>query len=203
MTAVRLIVVSGSMRRGSFNLKLARIAARLARAEGAQVTELDLRALGLPLYDGDIEAAGMPAGALELRRLFASHDALLVASPEYNAGMTPLLLNALDWASRPQAEGEQPSGLAALGGTVAGLISASPGRLGGLRSVAVARAFLSGLGMLVVPQSQSVPLAGQAFDEHDELKDQSQRRGVQRVVQEVLRTARALAAASGDATSAA
>jgi chromate reductase, NAD(P)H dehydrogenase (quinone) len=192
MSAVRMLVTSGSARRGSFNLKLARVAAQIAREQGATVTELDLRALVLPLYDGDIEAAGMPAGALELRRLFAAHDALLVATPEYNANLTPLLLNALDWASRPKADGDMPSGLDALGGTVAGLVSASPGRLGGLRSVINARAFLSGLGLLVVPQNQSIPLAHQAFDEQGALKDAGQHSGVARVVQEVLRTAAAL-----------
>jgi chromate reductase, NAD(P)H dehydrogenase (quinone) len=192
MTTVRLLVTSGSARKGSFNLKLARVAAQIAREQGAAVTELDLRALALPLYDGDIEAAGMPAGALELRRLFAAHDALLVATPEYNANLTPLLLNAFDWASRPKAEGGLPSGLDALGGTVAGLVSASPGRLGGLRSVLNARAFLSGLGLLVVPQNQSIPLAHQAFDEQGGLKDASQHSGVVRVVNEVLRTAAAL-----------
>jgi chromate reductase, NAD(P)H dehydrogenase (quinone) len=192
MSTVRLLVTSGSARKGSFNLKLARVAAQIAREQGAAVTELDLRALALPLYDGDIEAAGMPAGALELRRLFAAHDALLVATPEYNANLTPLLLNALDWASRPKAEGDMPSGLDALGGTVAGLVSASPGRLGGLRSVITARAFLSGLGLLVVPQNQSIPLAHQAFDEQGGLKDAGQHSGVARVVTEVLHTAAAL-----------
>ena len=192
--AARLLVTAGSARSGSFNARLAALAAAIARAAGAQVTELDLRALALPLYDGDIEAAGMPAGALELRRLFATNDAILIASPEYNGFVTPLLLNAIDWASRPAAEGELPSGLAAMNGTVAGLLSASPGALGGMRSLTVLRAFLAATpGMLVVPEAASIGQAHQAFDEGGALKDPKQQQQVERVVRAVLRLAAALA----------
>ena len=190
---VRLLVTAGSARRGSYNARLAALAAGIARAAGAQVTELDLRALALPLYDGDVEAAGMPAGALELRRLFATHEAIVVASPEYNGFVTPLLLNAIAWASRPAAGGELPSGLAAMNGTVAGLLSASPGALGGMRSLTVLRAFLAATpGMLVVPEAASVGQAHQAFDEAGALKDAKQQQQVERVVHAVLRVAAAL-----------
>ena len=192
---MRLLVTAGSTRRSSYNAALARVAAALARSEGAEVTELDLRALALPVYDGDVEAAGMPAGALELRRLFASHDAFVVAAPEYNAFVTPLLVNALDWASRPAAEGALPSGLAAMNGTVAGMISASPGALGGMRSLLFLRSFLStALGMLVVPETASVGQAHQAFDAAGALKDERTQQSVRRVVRSVLRTAGALRA---------
>lgn len=184
---VRLLVTSGSARAGSFNTQLARLAARLAREAGAEVTELDLRALALPLYDGDVEAAGLPAGALTLRRLFASHDAFIVATPEYNAFVTPLLVNALDWASRPPAEAELPAGLAAMQGKVAGMISASPGALGGMRGLLFLRAFLATtLGMLVVPQTASIGGAMQAFDDSGTLKDARQQQAVAGVVRAVL-----------------
>ena len=126
-TAARTTSGAGSARVGSLNRKLAACAAAVARSRSAHVTEVDLRALELPLYDGDIEAVGQPAGALELRRLFASHDAVLLAAPEYNSFVTPLLVNAFDWASRPKAGDGLPDGLAAMRGTVAGLMSASPG----------------------------------------------------------------------------
>ena len=107
---------SGSSRPGSFNGKLAAVAQQLAQQAGAQVTRLDLRALALPIYDAEVEAAGVPAGAIALRDALASHDALIVATPEYNAFPTPLLINAFDWASRTAASAQQPAGLAAMAG---------------------------------------------------------------------------------------
>ncbi len=190
---VRVLVVSGSERRGSLNAKLAALAADVARAQGAQVTRLDLRALALPLYDGDIEAAGLPAGAAALRDRFADHDALLVATPEYNAFVPPLLVNALDWVSRVPAAGDRPAGLAAMAGTVAGLMSASPGAFGGLRALTALRSFLGQtLGFVVVPQQQPVPQAHQAFDDAGRLREPRLQQGVEGVVAAVLRTAAAL-----------
>lgn len=186
----RVLVMSGSSRTGSFNRKLAVVAAQAARAQGAEVTEVDLRALALPVYDADLEAQALPPGALELRRLFSAHAAVLIAAPEYNAFVTPLLLNALDWVSRVPASGDAPAGLAAMNGTVAGLLSASPGVLGGLRGLIFLRAFLSAsIGMLVVPETQSVGQAHQAFDEAGVLRDAKHQAGVDRVVAAVLRSA--------------
>jgi chromate reductase, NAD(P)H dehydrogenase (quinone) len=188
--SVKLLVTSGSARTGSLNARLAALAARLAREAGAQVTELDLAALNLPLYHGDIEAAGIPAGALELRRLFHEHAGFIVAAPEYNAFVTPLLVNSIDWTSRVPAQGDQPSGLAAMGGTVAGLLSASPGALGGQRGLIFLRSFLSmAPGMLVLPQTASIGQAHQAFDDAGMLKDAKQQQAVQRVVQAVIQLA--------------
>ena len=197
MSPVRVLVVSGSARPGSFNRRLADVAAGLAAAGGAEVTQTDLRALALPLYDAEIEAAGVPAGALELRRLFATHDAIVIASPEYNGFPTPLQINALDWTSRVPALGDLPSGLVAMGGTVAGVVSASPGALGGLRSLLFVRQFLQlALGLLVVPEQFALGQANKAFDDSGQLIDTKQLQSVQRVVSSVLRTAGALKASA-------
>ena len=198
MNAVRVLAFAGSARAGSFNGKLLAQAVQAARELGAEVTLVDLRSLALPIYDAEIEAAGMPAGALELRRLLSTHDALLVASPEYNGFPTPLLINALDWASRPAAADGLPSGLAAMGGKVAGVMSASPGPMGGLRSLGFARQFLHNtLGMLVVPEQFALVQAGKAFDEHGALMDAKQQQAVQRVVASVVRVASALKGSGG------
>lgn len=195
MTAVRVMVLSGSARSGSLNLKLATQAAAVARASGAEVTDVDLRALALPVYDADLQAAGMPEGARELRRLFANHDALIIAAPEYNAFPTPLLVNALDWASRPVAEAGLPSGLAAMNGTVVGLLSASPGAVGGMRGLIPLRSFLSmSLAMLVVPPTHSLSRAHEAFDADGRLVDAAQQAALAKVVGAVLDTAAALKA---------
>ena len=192
---LRVLAFAGSARPGSFNTLLVARAAQAARELGAEVATLDLRSLALPVYDAEIEAAGMPAGALELRGLIAGHDALLVSSPEYNGFPTPLLINALDWASRPTAADGLPSGLAAMNGKVAGVLSASPGQLGGTRSLSYTRQFLHNtLGMLVVPEQFALAQAGKAFDEQGALLDAKQQQSLQRVVASVIRVATALKA---------
>jgi chromate reductase, NAD(P)H dehydrogenase (quinone) len=195
MNPLRLLVIAGSSRPGSFNGRLAGAARGVAADAGAQVTLLDLRALGLPIYDAEIEAAGMPAGALALRDALARHDALLVVTPEYNGFPTPLLINALDWATRPAASAEMPAGLAAMAGKVAGVMSASPGALGGLRSLMFTRQFLHNvLGMLVVPEQFALSQAMNAFDPAGQLRDDKHQQAVRRVVHSLLRVAAALAA---------
>ena len=144
---IKLLAISGSSRQGSVNKRLLDAAVNTARALGAEVSCLDLRTLALPLYDGDLEAAnGLPEGCTALKKALVEHDALLIASPEYNGFFSPLLKNAIDWASRPQ--GSQPSPFT---GKLAGLLAASPGALGGIRGLPTVRQLLSNLGVLVAP----------------------------------------------------
>jgi chromate reductase, NAD(P)H dehydrogenase (quinone) len=187
----------GSARAGSFNRQLAGVAAGLLGAAGAEVTLVDLRELSLPVFDADIEARGMPAGAIELRRLFAQADALVIATPEYNGFVPPLLTNSFDWLSRVPASEGLPSGLESTAGKVAGVMSASPGALGGLRGMNYLRQFLQmAIGMLVVPQQFALNQAHKAFDASGQLIDTKQQESVQRVTQAVLRTAGALRASA-------
>lgn len=190
MSAPRVLVIAGSARHGSLNQQLAAVAARELEQAGAAVTPVDLRALALPIYDADVEARGMPEGARTLRRLFSEHEALILVTPEYNGFPTPLLINALDWASRPVAEDGLPSGPAAMSGTVAGLLSASPGALGGLRSLLFTRQFLQmNLGMLIVPEQFGLGSADKAFDAAGALIDAKARAALLKVLKSVLRTA--------------
>lgn len=170
MSAPQLLAFAGSTRRESFNKHLLPILRRGAERAGAQVTTVDLREYPMPLYDGDLEAEqGVPAPALELRGLLKSSSGLLLACPEYNSSISGVLKNTIDWVSRP-VEGEE--GLASLRGKVVGLVSASPGALGGLRGLVHVRAILGNVGCLVVPQQVAVGGAGKAFDEAGELLDQ-------------------------------
>jgi NAD(P)H-dependent FMN reductase len=173
MAATKVLVMAGSSRSGTLSGKLATAAEAAVRAAGAEVTRVDLRALAMPLYDGDIEAArGVPQGAKDLRALFAGHHALLLATPEYNGFPTPLVINAFDWLSRVPAEADLPQGLLATAGKVAGLVSSSPGALGGLRSMNYLRQYLQmAFGMHVVPQQFALGQAHAAFDEAGQLKD--------------------------------
>jgi chromate reductase len=109
MSTARILAFAGSLRTGSFNKKLARVAADLAKEAGAQATFVDLRDFQLPLYDGDIEETqGLPEGAKQLKGLMREHDGFLIASPEYNSSFTGALKNAIDWVSRAEADDEPP-----------------------------------------------------------------------------------------------
>jgi NAD(P)H-dependent FMN reductase len=190
---IKLLAISGSSRQGSVNLRLLNAAATLARALGAEVTCLDLRTLALPLYDGDLEAAeGLPAGCIELKKALVKHDALLIASPEYNGFFSPLLKNAIDWASRPH-DG-QPSPFS---GKLAGLLAASPGALGGIRGLPAVRQLLSNIGVLVIPGQMSLPRAHEAFDARGALLDKGQNQMLERILNELLVTAAAVKTNTG------
>lgn len=190
----RLLVLSGSARRGSLNLKLAAAAAAIARQRGAEVTELDLRALDLPLYDGDLEADhGVPAGAARLRDALLGADAVLLVSPEYNSYPPPVLLNAFDWLSRLQPADGLPGGSASAAGKPVALLAASPGALGGLRALAVTRQFLQiGMGMLTLPQQHALSRAHEAFAADGSLKDEATAAAVTKVLDALLALAASL-----------
>lgn len=188
---VRLLVISGSARKGSFNRQLADLAASKAQALGAHTTDVDLRALDLPLYDDDWAAAhGKPAGALKLRELFDSHDGLLLASPEYNALPTPLLINSFDWLSTVPADGTLPSGAGATAGKPVGLLAASPGALGGIRALPIVRTYLStNFAMVVVPEQLALPHADQQLGDPQMLKTPALDQVLDKVVASVIRQA--------------
>jgi chromate reductase, NAD(P)H dehydrogenase (quinone) len=172
MPIPKVLVLAGSIRAGSFNARLAAIAAKeIARAE-AEVTRISLLDFPLPLYDGDHEArSGPPENAVKLKRMFCAHQGVFIASPEYNASLTPLLKNAIDWISRVRENREPP--LSAYRNRVFALGAASNGTYGGMRSIMALRHVLElGCGALVIPEQIAVREASHAFDENDELKDE-------------------------------
>jgi len=184
MSNVRIVAFAGSLRSGSFNKKLIRIAAAGARAAGAAVTEIDLRDIPMPLYDGDIESEhGLPPNAKVFKRLLIDHHGFLISSPEYNSAVSGVLKNAIDWASRP--EPNEPA-LVAYKGKVAGLVSACPGHLGGIRGLAVLRSILSNIGVIVIPTQMAINRANDAFEPNGDLKDERQQAAVESVGAEVV-----------------
>jgi len=170
---LHLLVIAGSARSGALSRKLAAFAANRHRAAGGTASELDLRALDLPIYDGDLEASkGVPAGAFELQKAFLQSDALLLVTPEYNGFPTPLVINAFDWMSRITATAANPAGLAVTANRPAALLSSSPGPAGGLRSMNFLRQYLQmAFAMIVVPQQFALGRAHEAFDEAGTIKD--------------------------------
>ncbi len=191
-TTPRILALAGSTRKESFNRKLVKIAAESARQAGAEVTLLELKDFPLPLVDQDLESAeGIPANAMALKKAFIEHQGLLIASPEYNSSITPLLKNTIDWVSRP-VPGEPP--LAGFQGKVAGLISASPGALGGLRGLVHLRSILGNIGVLVLPEQAAISNAGDAFDAGGAFKDPKQKSRIDGVVKKLVETTKKLGA---------
>jgi len=199
MEALRLLALTGSERQGSWNRRLRAVGSAAAERLGATVTPFDLRALALPLYDGDLEKAqGVPDGARRLRDVLLASDAVLLVTPEYNGFPPPLVVNSFDWLSRLGAEAGLPSGLGATANRPVGLMSASPGPLGGLRSLNYTRWYLGAtFAMLVVPQQFALARANEAFDESGALKDAKAQASADAVVAGLLRVAAALKAAGG------
>ncbi len=191
MNNPRLLAFSGSARSNSWNQCLVQVAARYAKNHGAIVTELNLGELALPIFDEDLEKeSGAPEGALRLKRMMYEHHGFLIACPEYNSSITPLLKNAIDWASRP-ASGETP--LQAFRGKTCGLMSASAGALGGLRGLVHVRAILGNIGVILVPEQAAVGSVTTAFNESmDDLKEGMPRQMLHETVAHVVKLTKLL-----------
>ncbi len=172
MAAPRILTFAASLRQGSFNQSLADYMSARLTAAGAEVTRLDLSEYPLPLYDGNLERRmGAPVTARRLHTLFRDHDAIFIASPEYNANLTPLLVNTLAWVSRVQDQGGMA---AAFGRPHYALGSASPGAFGGYRGLMALRHSLElQLGARVIPTMVAVSHAHEAFDDSGELTSAS------------------------------
>jgi NAD(P)H-dependent FMN reductase len=187
--ATRLLFMAGSAREGSFNKRLARLAHDVAEANGIAATWADIGDYPMPIYDGDLELReGPPENARKLKALFSVHDGIFIACPEYDASITPLLKNTIDWIGRVKEEGGGPSMVYKT--RVFALSSASPGALGGLRGLIAVRQTLElGLGALVLPDQLAVPRANDAFGDDGHLKDKAQMELLKTVVQKLARAA--------------
>jgi chromate reductase, NAD(P)H dehydrogenase (quinone) len=173
---MKIVAISGSLRRASYNTALARAAASSAPPD----VEIEVKTLhGVPLYDGDVEAnEGIPAAAQALRDAVRQADGLLLVTPEYNAGIPGVFKNAIDWMSRPASEIPDVFGMIPVG-----IIGATPGR-GGTRLAQAA--WLPVLGRLsAVPYTANslyLDGAGKAFDGAGQLVDAKVRELLQRYV---------------------
>lgn len=167
----KILVFPGSNRAGAYSGKVADAAAReLARLE-CDVTRLSLIDYPLPIMDEDLQRLeGIPQNAMKLGRIAAAHDAFLIASPEYNGSIPPLLKNTIDWLSRISRDGDKP--LRPFNGKAAGLCSSSPGNFAGILALSHLRPVLIRLGILVVSEQCSVANAETAFNADGSLKDE-------------------------------
>ena len=169
----KILAFAGSLRKDSFNKKLVKIAIKGAQEAGADVTYIDLNDYPLPVYNQEIEdTQGLPENALKLKELMWKNDGFLISCPEYNSSMPAAFKNAIDWASRMAKPDEVY--LSCFIDKVVTLMSASPGELGGLRSLVHVRAMLNNIYSLVLPRQKCIPKADKAFDFEGNLVDPKQ-----------------------------
>ncbi|WP_422374262.1 NADPH-dependent FMN reductase [Roseibium sp.] len=186
MLTPKILVCSGSSRSASLNAKLAALAAKKLAILDAEITHLSLKDYPLPIYDGDLEDAdGTPENARKLHKHFQAQDGIFLTCPEYNAGITPLLKNTLDWISRVKEPGDPYRN------KVFALGAASPGGFGGMRGLIGMRTILEvGLGAMVLPQMVSVQRASNAFDDKGDLTDERVAGQLDKLVDALMRATR-------------
>jgi len=185
MSALKILVIPGSLRTGSLNAKLAAAAAdALVRAE-SEVTRLSLADFPLPIYDGDHETkSGVPKQAVNLKRMIGSHDGVLLVTPEYNSSVPALVKNTIDWISRVQDPHETRGQV--FHDRPFAIASASGGRLGGTRALAALRLILSACRATVIPNQLALSFANDAYDEMDRLKHPADVETMQAMVRQLI-----------------
>lgn len=173
---MRIIGISGSLRAASINAALLRAAVE----ECPEATTIEIESIrGIPLYDGDVEAAqGIPARAAELKERIATADGLLLATPEYNNSIPGVFKNAIDWLTRPAADIPR-----VFGGRPVGLIGASPGAFGTILSQQAWQPVFRTLGMRPwFGQTLYVGGAHKVFDASGKLVDDAIRARLRKYV---------------------
>ena len=182
---VKILAFAGSLRKNSHNKKLVNAAVPILKASGADVTHIDLRDFQLPMFDEDLEAEkGLPENGRKLKDLFIEHDGFFLSNPEYNGFFSGVFKNTIDWLSRP-VEGFPP--YECFEGKVAAITSASPGALGGIRSLQHVRQQLSNVKLLVIPDQLSISGAGTAFDSNGKLTDEKKHQALEAVCKQLVK----------------
>jgi len=185
MSALKILVIPGSLRSGSLNAKLAAVAAHALAQEGAEITRISLGDFPLPIYDGDLQAkSGVPKHAVNLKRLMAAHHGVLIVTPEYNSSVPALVKNTIDWVSRVQDAHESRGQV--FRERVFAIASASGGRLGGARALAALRLILSACQAQVIPNQLALPFADDAYDEMERLKNSTDTEALKALVRQLI-----------------
>lgn len=180
----KVVALSGSLKKSSWNQMLATQAAGIAEELGADVVIVSLNDYPLPLFNEDIESEDN-AAVNDLRAIISGADALIIASPEYNGSLTPALKNAIDWISRPNSDRDYQPRYSA---QKAAIVSTSPGGLGGIRGLNHLREILTNLGTLVVPSQLAVPVSYEAFNDSGELVNAATVDRLKSIVSQLLNT---------------
>jgi chromate reductase len=185
VSSLKILVIPGSLRTGSHNVKLAAAAAYEFAQAGVDATRISLGDFPLPIYDGDLQAkSGVPKNAVNLKRMIGAHHGVLFVTPEYNSSVPPLLKNMIDWITRVQDTHEirgqvfreRPFAIAA----------ASEGRLGGTSALAALRLILSACHATVIPNQLALSFATQAYDDMDRLKNPADSEALKALVRQLI-----------------
>ena len=190
-TAPKILAFAASARKASFNKQLIKVGATALRDAGAMVTLIDMADYDAPLYNGDLEAEqGLPLTMKAFKAQLNDHDGYLIASPEYNGFFPALIKNAFDWCTRPETSGEDAMSITR--GKFAGLMSASPGGLGGIRALPRLRDCMAEYGIMTATGFATLPGASQAFNNDGTLKSEQDQSRVdilaQRLIHLLVRT---------------
>jgi len=190
LRAPKIALISGSIRKGSFNSQLIASAERIASNLGAETKIVDLAAYDLPLYNQDLEAEQFPQAALDLKTTLGGEDAWIVSSPEYNGWISPLLLNAYTWCSRGDDKAGGGMMYATFAQKSAVVLSTSPGAMGGMRTLNPHRQLLNNLGVNVLPHSVAIGASFKAFNKEGNLVDAKQKGMLQGAIEALFYQAR-------------
>ncbi|TIO76830.1 MAG: NAD(P)H-dependent oxidoreductase [Mesorhizobium sp.] len=187
----RILVFAGSIRTGAFSGKTADVAQKELAMQGAEVTRISLGDYPLPIMDEDLEKEkGIPDSAMKLGQQIAAHDGLLIATPEYNGSIPPLLKNSIDWVSRLRRDGSRS--FRPLYGKPVGLCSSSEGKFAGVRCINHLRAVLVRCQMEVITPECSVSSANEAFAEDGQFRDPRLHQSMERLCRTLIETSRML-----------
>ena len=169
MSALKILVIPGSLRTGSHNAKLASVAAYEFAQAGVDITRISLGDFPLPIYDGDLQTkSGVPKNAVNLKRMIGAHHGALIVTPEYNSSVPPLVKNTIDWVTRVQ-DAHETRGQVFRERAFA-IAAASESRFGGARSLAALRLILTACHATVIPNQLALSFAAEAYDDMDRLK---------------------------------
>lgn len=183
--AVKILVFAGSNRIGAYSGKTADAATRQLALLGAEVTRIALIDYPLPIMDEDLQREkGIPENAMKLGRLFAAHDGILIASPEYNSSIPPLLKNTIDWVSRISSDSGRP--FKPYAGKTVALCSSSEGRFAGARGLYHLRSVMMNVGTQVISQQCSISEAHHAFNEDGSIRDERTANAMRTVCQTLI-----------------
>ncbi|ESX19738.1 MULTISPECIES: NADPH-dependent FMN reductase [unclassified Mesorhizobium] len=192
----KILVFAGSVRSGAFSGRTADVAQKELAMQGAEVTRISLADYPLPIIDEDLEKEkGVPDNAVKLGRLIAAHDGLLIATPEYNGSIPPLLKNTIDWVSRVRLDGGWP--VRPFVGKVAGLCSSSNGHFAGIRCINHLRAVLVRCQLEMVTPECSVSDGGSAFDGDGNFRDDRLTKSMEHLCRTLIETSRMLSTRTG------
>ncbi|MCL4305362.1 NAD(P)H-dependent oxidoreductase [bacterium] len=176
---MKIALIPGSLRAGSYNRKLIAVAEGLLNAHGVSTDLLDLKKFPVPPYDGDLEAmSGLPETVINLKSRIAEASAVVISSPEYSGGIPGMLKNVLDWTSR--------GGKSPWVGKVVLLMGVSDGPWGTNRMLPAFRHSMSIMGAFVLPQTVTIPYAGKVWSDDGTLLDDTLPPRVDKVLERLL-----------------